>query len=490
MTTTRQQTKDATGAARAPPHQPAETGNEATSGLPGPSGHQQGQQQPPSPPHPQQQTQSNGSLLHLLNKDHVDPISRCWAPFSAPPALLCHSVVLTQVPHTPMAPPSRDIFKDPDKPQLYLSEALSKRLWPLLAHPGPIVKTTWAAILALLADERHVLSATRLLKLPKKLAGEDLTNADGEEDLKGGCSDPSRAQLYSYTEPFRLKSIANNLVTSTLRNGLKTFIPLAYFASHYADSTLKPIKSTDASAIILDGSGGIKVKSRSFTKVPLSQIDMNNFNSISRGLPRSIHQHFIPKGASAPGHKLAFAIMDMFQAMFDMSLLSMVHLPKRQHLCQPFPFGCLPRIPPLLADSQGGRALAEEPEAVQPVLTTILQGVKETVRSAPFEMENHPRKRTHAQVPNVNATYVVPMSTIGTSTNQNPLISCGSTVDNTLTQTETLIASASTVSLPAPNRTAHSPTSADCVAPRNTDPRNTHANDIRFSTCLILEAWK
>ncbi|KAE9399068.1 hypothetical protein BT96DRAFT_1104493 [Gymnopus androsaceus JB14] len=137
-------------------------------------------------------------------------------------------------------------------------------------------------------------------------------------DLKGGWCDPSRAQLYSYTEPFRLESIANNLVASTLRNGLKTFIPMAYFASRYADSTLKPVESADSSAIILDGAGGIKVKSRSFTEIPLSQIDMNDFNSISRGLPRAVRQHFIPKGASAPGHKLALAIADMFQAMFDM----------------------------------------------------------------------------------------------------------------------------------------------------------------------------
>ncbi|KAE9382518.1 hypothetical protein BT96DRAFT_1010513 [Gymnopus androsaceus JB14] len=61
MTTTRQQSKDAADTRR-------------------------GQQQPPSPPRPQQQKRSNGSLLHLLNEDHVDPISRRRAPLSAPPA--------------------------------------------------------------------------------------------------------------------------------------------------------------------------------------------------------------------------------------------------------------------------------------------------------------------------------------------------------------------------------------------------------------------
>ncbi|KAE9387838.1 hypothetical protein BT96DRAFT_1004756 [Gymnopus androsaceus JB14] len=118
-------------------------------------------------------------------------------------------------------------------------------------------------------------------------------------ELKGGWGDPNKAQMHSYTEPFRLEPIANNLVASTLRNGLKTFIPIAYFASRYADSTLKPVESADSSAIILDGSGGIKVKAKTFAEVPLSQITLNDFNSIAR-------------------HPRALAIADLFRAMFDM----------------------------------------------------------------------------------------------------------------------------------------------------------------------------
>ncbi|KAE9397006.1 hypothetical protein BT96DRAFT_941253 [Gymnopus androsaceus JB14] len=69
----------------------------------------------------------------------------------------------------------------------------------------------------------------------------EVDNADTE--LKGGWGDPNKAQMHSYTEPFMLKPIANNLVASTLKNRLKTFIPIAYFASCYADSTLKLVAS-------------------------------------------------------------------------------------------------------------------------------------------------------------------------------------------------------------------------------------------------------
>lgn len=124
--------------------------------------------------------------------------------------------------------------------------------------------------------------------------------------------------MFSYSEPFKLECIANNLVASTLRGGLKSFIPLAYFASRFADSTLKSVESADTSAIILDGSGGVKVKAKSFTDVPLSQIDLNDFNSIARGMPKAFHQHFIPKGATTLGHRLALLIADMFNEMFNM----------------------------------------------------------------------------------------------------------------------------------------------------------------------------
>lgn len=148
--------------------------------------------------------------------------------------------------------------------------------------------------------------------------GDTADRAEVDSDLKGSWQDPTRAELYSHAEPFRLESITNNLVASTLRAGFKTFIPLAYFASRFADSTLRPVESADASAIILDGSGGIKVKAKSFTDVPLSQIDLNDFNSIARGMPRAFRQHFIPKGTDAPGHRLALLIADMFDGMFNM----------------------------------------------------------------------------------------------------------------------------------------------------------------------------
>lgn len=124
--------------------------------------------------------------------------------------------------------------------------------------------------------------------------------------------------MFSYAKPFKLECVANNLVASTLRGGLKSLIPLAYFASRFADSMLKPVELADASAIILDGSGGIKVKAKSFINIPLSQLDLNDFNSIARGMPRALCQHFIPKGATAPGHRLALLIADMFDAMFNM----------------------------------------------------------------------------------------------------------------------------------------------------------------------------
>lgn len=143
-------------------------------------------------------------------------------------------------------------------------------------------------------------------------------DACDDHDLKGCWQDPTQALMFSYAEPFKLECIVNNLVASTLWGGLKSFIPLAYFASCFADSTLKPVESADASAIILDGSGGIKVKAKSFTDIPLSQVDLNDFNSIARGMPRAFRQHFIPKGATAPGHRIALLIADMFEAMFNM----------------------------------------------------------------------------------------------------------------------------------------------------------------------------
>ncbi|KAE9396176.1 hypothetical protein BT96DRAFT_996990 [Gymnopus androsaceus JB14] len=101
--------------------------------------------------------------------------------------------------------------------------------------------------------------------------------------LKGTWGNPSQAQLHSYMEPFQLECITNNL-----------------FASRFADSSLKSVDSADASAIILDS------------------IDLNNFNSLPRGMPRAFHQHFVPKGADAPGHRLALGIADMLDAMFNM----------------------------------------------------------------------------------------------------------------------------------------------------------------------------
>ena len=88
--------------------------------------------------------------------------------------------------------------------------------------------------------------------------------------------------------------------------------------SCYTNSTLKPVESADASTIILDGSGGIKVKLKSFTEVPLLQIDMTNFNSLAQGMPRAFCQHFVPKGVETPGHKVALAIADMMKDMFNM----------------------------------------------------------------------------------------------------------------------------------------------------------------------------
>ncbi|KAE9384645.1 hypothetical protein BT96DRAFT_1007860 [Gymnopus androsaceus JB14] len=210
--------------------------------------------------------------------------------------LLDTLIALTQDPQTPEALANTS--------QFHPSAAPFKRPYLLPTPPAHDTQMIPTVVHAPLEG----LSATGADHGPQTGSTEgegDIVEDNPMQDLKGTWCNPSTASLHSYMEPFQLECITNNLVASMLRSGLKTFIPLAYFASRFADSTLKSVESADASSIILDGSGGIK-------------IDLNNFNSIARGLPRSFRQRFIPKGAETPGHRLALTIADMFDGMFNM----------------------------------------------------------------------------------------------------------------------------------------------------------------------------
>lgn len=128
-------------------------------------------------------------------------------------------------------------------------------------------------------------------------------------------ADPRLATVPSLSAPFHIEHAVNNLVVANLRKGFVTYIPIAYFASRFADSSIKPIESGES--ILIDDSG-LKVKSKTFQDYALSKISMMDFASISMNLPRCIHTHFIPGGIGQVGCELSHSLADMFQGLFLM----------------------------------------------------------------------------------------------------------------------------------------------------------------------------
>lgn len=128
-------------------------------------------------------------------------------------------------------------------------------------------------------------------------------------------ADPRLATVPSLSAPFHIEHAVNNLVVANLRKGFVTYIPIAYFASRFADSSIKPIESGES--ILIDDSG-LKVKSKTFQDYALSKISMTDFASISMNLPRCIRTHFIPGGIGQVGCELSHSLADMFQGLFLM----------------------------------------------------------------------------------------------------------------------------------------------------------------------------
>lgn len=129
-------------------------------------------------------------------------------------------------------------------------------------------------------------------------------------------SDPRLATIESFAAPFRIEHAVNNLVVSNLRKGFQSYIPIAYFASRFADTSIKSIEAGES--ILIDDSG-LKVKSKSFQDYAVSRITLSDFASIAVNFPRCIREHFIPtSGQMTTGSPLAHALADMFQAMFLM----------------------------------------------------------------------------------------------------------------------------------------------------------------------------
>lgn len=113
-------------------------------------------------------------------------------------------------------------------------------------------------------------------------------------------------------------------------------------------------------------------------------------------------------------------------------------------------------------------------------------------RREPFETEMRPPKRIRILVLGASASVICvdPQNTTGINTNLDPPISCASLDDNSLTPRASLTATASTDPSDVQNPPAPSLTSVASVVLPSTVPRTTHADDIRFHTCLIPEAWE
>ncbi|KAE9394195.1 hypothetical protein BT96DRAFT_998742 [Gymnopus androsaceus JB14] len=135
---------------------------------------------------------------------------------------------------------------------------------------------------------------------------------DTEEDNRSDFRDPQFVVVPSIATPYAIEMALNSSVISCLRKGWGEYIPMAYFASRFADSS----SVTDQGESLVFEVDKVKVKSKRLVDYPISKIMATDFTEIAAAYPRAVFNHFIPGKSGCVGTPKVVNIASMIKGLF------------------------------------------------------------------------------------------------------------------------------------------------------------------------------